>query len=62
MEQNNPAVIVIDQRDINDTEISRFKNWAAPLYDYLRSHYARVPGEFDTNEIYVRRDKMPPQA
>jgi hypothetical protein len=62
IEQYNPAVIVIDQRDINDTEISRFKNWAAPLYDYIRSRYVRVPGEFDSNEIYVRPDRMPPQA
>jgi hypothetical protein len=62
IEQFRPAVIVIDQRDINDTEISRFKNWAAPLYDYIRSRYVRVPGEFDTNEIYVRPDRMPPQA
>lgn len=62
IEVNNPAVIVIDQRDINDTEASRFRNWAAPLYNYIRSRYVLVPGEFDTNEIYVRPDKIPPQA
>ncbi len=62
IELHRPAVIVIDQRDINNTENSRFKNWAAPAYDYIRSHYVRIPAEFDTNEIYVRPDKMRPQA
>jgi hypothetical protein len=61
-ERLRPAVIVIDQRDINDTEQSRFKNWAAPTYDYIRRNYVRVAGEFNTNEIFVRPDKMPPQT
>jgi len=62
LESHRPAVIVIDQRDINDTEISRFKNWARPTYDYIRTHYVRIPTEFDTNEVYVRPDKIPPQT
>jgi hypothetical protein len=58
-----PAVIVIDQRDINDTEYSRFRNWASPVYQWVRQHYVRVGGELDLddNEIYVRPDKVPPQ-
>lgn len=64
IEEFNPAVIVIDQRDINDTEFSRFKNWAAPVYEWIRQHYARVGGDIDLdeNEIYVRPDKIPPQT
>jgi hypothetical protein len=62
IERFRPAVIVVDQRDINGTEFSRFKNWAAPTYDYIRSHYVRIPAEFDTNEVYVRPDKIPPQS
>jgi hypothetical protein len=61
LEQFRPAVIVIDERDINRTEFSRFKNWAAPFYDYIRSHYVEV-GRFDTNEVYVRPDKVPPRT
>ncbi|MDD5200739.1 MAG: hypothetical protein PHC88_13160 [Terrimicrobiaceae bacterium] len=62
IERFRPAVIVIDQRAINNTEFSRFRNWAAPAYDYIRSHYTRIPGDFDSNEIYVRPDKIAPQA
>ncbi len=60
----NPAVIVIDQRDINDTEYSRFKNWAAPVYEWIRQHYVRVGGDLDLdeNEIYARPDKIPPRT
>jgi hypothetical protein len=56
LEEFRPAVIVIDQRDINHTEISRFKRWAAPFYNYIRAHYVAV-GKFDSNEVYVRPDK-----
>ncbi|MGH8048883.1 MAG: hypothetical protein ACREKL_16700 [Chthoniobacterales bacterium] len=64
LRENNPAVIVIDQRDINDTEISRFKNWAAPVYEWIRQHYTRVGADLDLdgNEIYVRPGKLQPQA
>lgn len=59
-----PAVIVIDQRDINDTEESRFRNWAAPVDRFIRHHYIQVGefGDFDENEIFVRPDKIPPSA
>ncbi len=59
-ERYRPAVIVIDQRDINKTEFSRFKNWAAPVYRYVRRHYVRVGAklDLDENEIYVRPDKI----
>lgn len=62
-EKFRPAVIVIDQRDINKTEFSRFKNWAAPVYRYIRRHYVRVGGklDLDENEIYVRPDKISSQ-
>jgi hypothetical protein len=63
-EKFRPAVILIDHRDINDTEFSRFRNWAAPVYRYIQQHYVRVGGDLDLdeNEIYVRPDKVPPQA
>jgi hypothetical protein len=61
IEYYRPAVIVIDERPINKIEISRFKNWAAPVYDYIRSHYV-LAVKADTNEVYVRPDKIPPRT
>lgn len=63
IQTKRPAVIVIDQRDINGTEESRFRNWAAPLYDFIRENYRRVgeDQDFDGNEIFVRPDKLPQQ-
>jgi hypothetical protein len=61
IESYRPAVIVIDERPINKIEISRFKNWAAPAYDYIRSHYV-LAVKADTNEVYVRPDKIRPRS
>jgi hypothetical protein len=61
IEHYRPAVIVIDERPINKIEVSRFKNWAAPAYDYIRSHYV-LAVKADTNEVYVRPDKIPPRT
>lgn len=35
----HPAVIVITNWPINGTEHSRFSNWAATTYSYIKSHY-----------------------
>ena len=57
-----PAVIVIDNRPINRTEISRFKNWAADLMAYIATEYRHV-GSFQIGrrevEVYARPDKTP---
>ncbi|MEI6417065.1 MAG: hypothetical protein WCO92_05025, partial [Verrucomicrobiota bacterium] len=39
IETFHPAVIVITNWPINGTEHSRFSNWAAPTYAYIKSHY-----------------------
>ncbi len=61
--QHRPAVIVIDNRAINRTERSRFKNWAADLTSYIASTY-RIVGTFNFGgrdiEVYARSDKVPP--
>jgi hypothetical protein len=56
-EQKQPAVIVIDNRAINGTEASRFSRWAAPVYDYVKIHYARiaeVKSKDESIEVYAK--------
>jgi hypothetical protein len=54
-----PRVIVIWNWDVNGTEISRFPNWAAPLYRFIVDTYrlkSRIPGNGgaqDWYEVYV---------
>lgn len=62
--ENKPAVIVIDQRKINNTEESRFRNWAAPVEEFIRRKYIQIGtyGDFKEHEIFVRKDKVPPQV
>ncbi len=52
-----PAVIVIDDRDINNTEESRFSNWAPLTLAHIRERYINA-GQFGENTVYVRPDKM----
>ncbi len=54
-----PAAIVIDNRDINKTEDSRFKNWAAPTYAWIKENYAYA-GTFRRQELYFRPDLYTP--
>ena len=60
IERHRPAVIVIDNRPINRTERSRFKNWATDLMSYISSTY-RLVGSFQVGrreiEVYARPDK-----
>lgn len=55
--QYKPAVVLIDNRDINKSDSSRFAVWAAPSYEYLRQNYQLV-GTFHRQEIYVRPDRI----
>jgi hypothetical protein len=59
---HRPAVIVIDNRPMNRTEISRFKNWAADLMAFITAEYRHV-GTFRIGrrevEVYARPDKTP---
>ncbi|MCE9611270.1 MAG: hypothetical protein K8R23_13830 [Chthoniobacter sp.] len=41
-EEKKPAVIIIDHRAINGGPASRFPQWAAPVYEYVKIHYVRV--------------------
>ncbi len=59
MGKYKPAAIIIDNRDINQTEESRFANWASATYDYIRTNY-RYAGTFKRQEVYLRPDKFSP--
>jgi hypothetical protein len=55
--QHRPAVIVVNNRAINKTEESRFRNWAAPLHRVIDRDYVLVGEFFDRIEVYARPDK-----
>ena len=56
-EKNKPALVVINNRDINKTEISRFKIWAAPFYQHVASKYLLAGTYLRTIEVFVRPDR-----
>ncbi len=55
VEKYRPAAIIIDNRPINQTEQSRFRNWAGPTYQWIREHYTYA-GTFLRQEVYLRPD------
>jgi hypothetical protein len=50
-----PAAILIDNRALNQTEASRFYNWASATYDWIKANYAYA-GTYRRQEIYLRPD------
>jgi hypothetical protein len=60
LEKNDPAVVVVNNRDINKTEISRFKNWASPFYEYLKGKYILEGTYFSQVEVFVRTKQTTP--
>lgn len=54
--EKQPAVVVIDHRAINNSEESRFPNWARDFYAYLTANF-ELKGTFAGNEVFVRRTK-----
>lgn len=54
-----PAAIIIDNRDINHTEESRFCNWAWRTYDWIKKNYAYA-GTYRRQEVYLRPDLYTP--
>jgi len=61
MEEKKPAVVIIDDRAINQVEASQFSKWAAPVYKHIKETYGLV-GKIDTVEIYSRDTAPPTQA
>ena len=52
IERHHPAVIVIGTGKVNDTESSRFQNWASKTYAYIKEHCTLVASD-DELEIYT---------
>ncbi len=57
-EKNKPSIVVINNRDINKTEASRFKNWAAPFYQKVSTNYVLAGTYFGKIEVFVRPDRI----
>src|SRR6185369_10233144 len=38
LKDKKPKIIIIGGWKINNTEASQFKNWAKPVYEYVRAH------------------------
>lgn len=57
IQKYRPAIVVVDNRDINKSEQSRFRGWAAPSYRYLQENY-HLLGTFYRHEVFVRPDKV----
>jgi hypothetical protein len=60
MEEKQPAVVIIDNRAINQVDASRFSKWAAPVYKHVKQTYGLV-GKVDTIEIYSRDTAPAPE-
>jgi len=52
IERFHPAVIVIGTGKVNDTESSRFQNWASKTYAYIKEHCTLVASDEEV-EIYT---------
>jgi len=55
IQKYRPALIIIDNRDINKSDSSRFSTWAASTYKYISDHYHKE-GKYGRQEVYVRPD------
>ena len=59
LKEKQPVAVVVNNRDINRTEISRFKNWAAPVHAHLLENYVLAGTYFSNIEVFVRPDQLP---
>lgn len=58
-DKKRPALVVINNRAINKTEFSRFKNWASPFYQHITANYVLVGTYLKEIEVFVRPDRIP---
>lgn len=60
-EEKHPAVVIVDDRDINGIAASKFSHWGAPVYTYLKKHYTAA-AKFDGVEVFVPPAAPKPEA
>lgn len=53
----HPAAFVITDWPINNTDESKFSNWASETYDYIKSNYALAYKDGNV-EVFVRLDRV----
>ena len=58
LEEKQPAIVIIDDRAINQVDSSRFSRWAARVHEHLKTHYQSV-GKFEEIEIFARAKTAP---
>ena len=58
LREKKPAVVVVNNRDINQSEFSRFKNWAEPVHAFLKQEYVLVGTYFKKIEVFARPDRV----
>lgn len=56
LRRKRPAVVIINERSMNSTEISRFSNWAVNLKRFILDHYVLEGEEIGGWQLYVRSD------
>jgi hypothetical protein len=56
LERYQPAVIVIGTGKVNDTESSRFQNWASKTYAFIKERYELVASDSEL-EIYKPKSR-----
>jgi hypothetical protein len=54
IEEKKPAIVIIDDREINQVENSRFSKWAPRVHEYLHNNY-ELCAQSDTIEVYRRK-------
>ncbi|HET6409086.1 MAG TPA: hypothetical protein VFG14_14455, partial [Chthoniobacteraceae bacterium] len=59
IEEKKPALVIIDDRAINQNEASRFSKWAKRTYEYLQANY-EVCAKVDTIEVFRRKSSESP--
>jgi len=57
LQEKRPAVVVVNNRDINKTEFSRFENWAAPVHRFLVENYVLKGTYLEEIRVFVRPDR-----
>jgi hypothetical protein len=56
IEKYRPVAFVITNWEVNNTDDSKFKIWAAPTYAYIASHY-KLAYQHGNVEVFVRADR-----